>query len=70
MLDKYNHKLYEKIKNNQPIKIYELIYMIILALIYSIINPYYEWHINHLNKKIAKLKAQNMQFNHNQKNSN
>lgn len=70
MLDKYNHKLYEKLKNNQPIKIYELIYIIILALIYSAINPYYEWRINHLNKKIAKLKAQNTQFNHNQKNNN
>ena len=70
MIDRYNHKLYEKLKNNQPIKIYELIYIIILTLIYSITNPYYEWHINHLNKKIAKLKAQNTQFNHNQKNNN
>lgn len=70
MLDRYNQKLHKKLKNNQPIKIYELIYIIILALIYSIINPYYEWHINHLNKKIAKLKAQNTQFSHKQKNNN
>lgn len=62
MLDKYNHKLYEKLKNNQPIKIYELIYLTILALIYSIINPYYEWRINHLNRKIAKLNYKNKQL--------
>lgn len=62
MLDKYNHKLYEKLKNNQPIKIYELIYITILALIYSIINPCYEWRINHLNKKIAKLNDKNKQL--------
>lgn len=62
MLDKYNHKLYEKLKNNQPIKIYELIYITILALIYSIINPYYKWRINHLNKKIAKLNNKNKQL--------
>lgn len=62
MIDRYNQKLYEKLKNNQPIKIYELVYITILALIYSVINPYYKWRINHLNKKIAKLNDKNKQL--------
>lgn len=55
-MSNYNKKLYLKLKHNKPIKVYELVYLVILACIYSVANIYYEWRINYLNRKIAELK--------------
>lgn len=62
----YNRKLYLKLKHNKPIKVYELVYLVILACIYSVANIYYEWHINHLNRKIAELKLKINDLKHDQ----
>lgn len=57
-MSNYNKKLYLKLKHNKPIKVYELIYLVILACAYSVANTYYEWHIRYLNRKIAELKLE------------
>lgn len=62
----YNKKLYLKLKHNKPIKVYELVYLVILACAYSVANTYYEWRISYLNRKIAELKLKINDLKHDQ----
>lgn len=65
-MSNYNKKLYLKLKHNKPIKVYELIYLVILACVYSVANTYYKWHIGYLNRKIAELKLKTNDLKHDQ----